>query len=63
MAVDESTRRNLELTETMHGGEVRGSLLGVLDETLASKDGRQLRNMWPKVAENRWLPRQAHEMV
>ena len=48
MALDESTRRNLELTETMRGGEVRGSLLGVLDETLTPMGGRLLR---------RWLGR------
>ena len=48
MALDESTRRNLELTETMRGGEVQGSVLGVLDETLTSMGGRLLR---------RWLGR------
>ncbi len=48
MVLDESTRRNLELTETMRGGEVKGSLLGVLDETLTPMGGRLLR---------RWLSR------
>ena len=48
MVLDESTRRNLELTETMRGGDVRGSLLGVLDETLTPMGGRLLR---------RWLGR------
>ena len=48
MVLDESTRRNLELTETMRGGAVTGSLLGVLDETLTPMGGRLLR---------RWLGR------
>ena len=44
MVLDDSTRRNLELTETIRGGDVRGSLLGVLDETLTPMGGRLLRN-------------------
>lgn len=48
MVLDESTRRNLELTETIRGADVRGSLLGVVDETLTPMGGRLLR---------RWLGR------
>lgn len=43
MTLDESTRRNLELTETLRGGDTRGSLLGVLDRTLTPMGGRLLR--------------------
>jgi len=43
MALDASTRRNLELTETMRGGELKGSLLDVLDGTLTPMGGRLLR--------------------
>ncbi len=43
MTLDESTRRNLELTETLRSGNVKGSLLGVLDETLTPMGGRLLR--------------------
>jgi DNA mismatch repair protein MutS len=43
MTLDESTRRNLELSETIRGGQVKGSLLGVLDETLTPMGGRLLR--------------------
>jgi len=43
MALDESTRRNLELTETLRRGTVDGSLLGVLDRTVTSMGGRLLR--------------------
>ncbi len=43
MVLDEFTRRNLELTETLRGGQVHGSLLGVLDETLTPMGGRLLR--------------------
>ncbi|MCX6072350.1 MAG: DNA mismatch repair protein MutS, partial [Chloroflexi bacterium] len=45
MALDSSTRRNLELTETLRTGEVRGSLLGVLDATLTPM-GRRLLRSW-----------------
>ncbi len=48
MVLDESTRRNLELTETMRGADVKGSLLAVLDQTLTPMGGRLLR---------RWLGR------
>ena len=41
--MDEATRRNLELTESIRGGTVQGSLLGVLDATLTPMGGRLLR--------------------
>ncbi len=43
MTLDESTRRNLELTATMRGGDAKGSLLDVLDETLTPMGSRLLR--------------------
>jgi DNA mismatch repair protein MutS len=43
MTLDESTRCNLELTETLRGNDPRGSLLGVLDHTLTPMGGRLLR--------------------
>ncbi|MFN2200620.1 MAG: DNA mismatch repair protein MutS [Caldilineaceae bacterium] len=43
MILDASTRRNLELTETIRSGEVKGSLLDVLDQTLTPMGGRLLR--------------------
>ena len=43
MTLDESTRRNLELTETIRGGETKGTLLEVLDRTLTPMGGRLLR--------------------
>jgi DNA mismatch repair protein MutS len=43
MVLDEATRRNLELTESIRGGTVQGSLLGVLDLTLTPMGGRLLR--------------------
>ncbi len=43
MLLDESTRRNLELTETMRGGDAKGSLLAVLDSTLTPMGSRLLR--------------------
>ena len=43
MTLDEATRRNLEITESIRGGTVQGSLLGVLDATLTPMGGRLLR--------------------
>ena len=45
MTLDAATRRNLELTETIRGGQVRGSLLGVLDCTV-SPMGKRLIRQW-----------------
>ena len=43
MILDPATRRGLELTETLRTGEVKGSLLGVLDLTVTPMGGRLLR--------------------
>ena len=45
MKLDLSTRRNLELIETMRSKEKRGSLLGVLDHTHTAM-GKRLLRMW-----------------
>jgi DNA mismatch repair protein MutS len=43
MNLDAATRRNLELTETLHG-ELKGSLLGVLDKTVTAMGKRMMRS-------------------
>ncbi len=43
MILDASSRRNLELTETMREKSKKGSLLWVLDRTMTSMGGRLLR--------------------
>ncbi len=43
MTLDAATRRNLELTSTIRAATVRGSLLGVLDDTKTAMGGRLLR--------------------
>ncbi len=43
MGINLTTRRNLELTETMRTKEKRGSLLWVLDKTITSMGRRKLR--------------------
>lgn len=43
MMLDNSTRRNLELCETMHEKSKRGSLLWVLDKTRTAMGARSLR--------------------
>jgi DNA mismatch repair protein MutS len=43
MPLDEMTRRNLELVESLRGGETSGTLLAVLDRTLTPMGARLLR--------------------
>ncbi|HKO16806.1 MAG TPA: DNA mismatch repair protein MutS [Gemmatimonadaceae bacterium] len=43
MPLDEMTRRNLELVESMRGGDVEGTLLSVLDRTCTPMGTRLLR--------------------
>ncbi len=43
MVLDQFTRRNLELVETIRRGKAQGSLLGVLDRTVTSLGARLLR--------------------
>ena len=44
MVLDQFTRRNLELTETIRSRNSKGSLLGVLDRTVTSMGARLLRS-------------------
>lgn len=43
MPLDEMTRRNLELVESLRGGDTEGTLLSVLDRTLTPMGSRLLR--------------------
>jgi DNA mismatch repair protein MutS len=43
MPLDEMTRRNLELVESLRGGDVSGTLLSVLDRTITPMGQRLLR--------------------
>lgn len=45
MILDSSTRRNLELIETLRDKQKRGSLMWVLDKTKTAMGARRLRNM------------------
>jgi DNA mismatch repair protein MutS len=45
MTLDAATRRNLELTETLRSGVVKGSLLGILDHTITPM-GKRLIRQW-----------------
>ena len=60
MIVDTSTRRNLELTETLREKEKRGSLLWVLDKTKTAMGARLLRSFieQPLIDRGRILKRQ-----
>ncbi|SHO46148.1 DNA mismatch repair protein MutS [Desulfopila aestuarii] len=44
LQIDDSSRRNLELTQTIIGGKREGSLLSVLDETCTPMGARMLKN-------------------
>lgn len=43
MVLDPFTRRNLELTETIRKGQIKGSLISVLDRTVTAMGARLLR--------------------
>ena len=60
MLIDSSTRRNLELTETMRDKQKRGSLLWVLDKTKTAMGARQLKSFieQPLVSVNEIIKRQ-----
>lgn len=45
MLLDSSSRRNLELCETLREKQKRGSLLWVLDKTKTAMGARTLRSM------------------
>ena len=42
MRIDSATRRNLELTKSIHSGSRQGSLLGTIDRTVTAAGGRLL---------------------
>ena len=44
LIIDEATKANLELTETLMGGRRAGSLLNVIDKTVTALGGRLLRH-------------------
>ncbi|MBA2664179.1 MAG: DNA mismatch repair protein MutS [Bradymonadaceae bacterium] len=44
LVIDESTKANLELTQTLMGAKRSGSLLGVIDRTATAMGARRLRN-------------------
>lgn len=60
MIIDTSTRRNLELTETLREKQKKGSLLSVLDKTKTAMGARLLRNYieQPLVSRSEILKRQ-----
>ena len=60
MVLDTSTRRNLELTETLREKRKRGTLLWVLDQTRTAMGARMLRSFieQPLVERNEILARQ-----
>lgn len=48
MVLDQSTRRNLELSETIRGKSRKGALLSVIDRTSTAMGGRKLRSWLEK---------------
>ena len=48
MVLDQSTRRNLELSETIRGKSKKGALLSVIDRTSTAMGGRKLRSWLEK---------------
>jgi len=54
MVLDASTKRNLELTSSMHDGRQEGTLISILDETKTAMGARLLR---------RWLMQPLRDLV
>ncbi|MBP9040941.1 MAG: DNA mismatch repair protein MutS [Anaerolineaceae bacterium] len=63
MMLDASTRRNLELTETIRRGEKEGSLLSILDQTITPMGQRCMRNWVSKPLLNTLKIRQRQAIV
>jgi DNA mismatch repair protein MutS len=63
MVLDISTRRNLELTETMREKSRKGTLLWVLDKTVTSMGGRTLRKWIEQPLINILDIKERHEAV
>jgi len=53
MLLDQNTRRNLELTDSLRGNRRRGTLLGLLDKTGTAMGGRLLRSWMEEPLLNR----------
>jgi len=60
LVLDESTRRNLELTTTLSENRKKGSLLGLMDRTVTAMGGRKLRQWinYPLVNTQKIIERQ-----
>lgn len=63
MIIDSSSRRNLELTETLREKQKRGSLLWVLDKTKTAMGARMLRSMVEQPLIDRDEIEKRHEAV
>lgn len=63
MIIDSSSRRNLELTETLREKQKRGSLLWVLDKTKTAMGARMLRSMVEQPLIDRAGIERRHEAV
>ncbi len=63
MIIDSSSRRNLELTETLREKQKRGSLLWVLDKTKTAMGARMLRSMVEQPLIDRAEIEKRHEAV
>lgn len=63
MLLDSSTRRNLELVETLREKNKRGSLLWVLDKTKTAMGGRLLRNYLEQPLVNRVQLEERHNVI
>jgi len=63
MIIDSSTRRNLELVETLREKQKRGSLLWVLDKTKTAMGARTLRSMVEQPLIDRTEIEKRHEAI
>lgn len=55
LRIDSNSKRNLELLQSIRGGDQKGTLLWLLDETVTAMGGRKLKQMLHQPLANRKL--------
>ena len=63
LTIDFHSKRNLELLESIRGGDVKGTLLWLLDETVTAMGSRKLKQWLHQPLANKWLIQQRQSMV
>ena len=63
LRIDANSKRNLELIQSIRGGDQKGTLLWLLDETVTAMGGRKLKQWLHQPLANRTIIEQRHTVV